>query len=83
MIEIIYRVKIVGSERYRQVMVHLTGGKYEVIEGVHTSYCDRFSRPYTDYNFNTSRLFDNALEADDYARKRFFELQKEGANSER
>ena len=79
MIEIIYRVKIVGSDRYRQVRVHSTDGKYEVVEGVHSSYCDQFSRPYTDYDFNISRLFDNALEADDYARKRFFELQQEGA----
>ena len=81
MIEIIYRVKIVGSDRYRQVRVHSTDGKYEVVEGVHSSYCDQFNRPYTDYDFNTSRLFDNALEADDYARKRFFELQKEGAKN--
>ena len=45
--------------------------------GVYDSYCDQFARPYTDYDFNTAHQFDSALEADDYARKRFFELQKE------
>ena len=81
MIEIIYRVKSGKSDTYKQVRVHSTGGKYEVVEGVHSSYCDQFNRPYTDYDFNTSRLFDNALDADDYARKRFFELQQKGANN--
>ena len=83
MIEIIYRVKIVKSDTYKQVRVHSTNGRYEVVEGVHSSYCDQFNRPYTDYDFNTSRMFDNAFDADDYARKRFFELQKEGVNDER
>ena len=57
-----------------------TDGKYEVVEGVYDSYCDRFEQPYTDYDFNTAHQFDSALEADDYARKRFFELQKEERN---
>ena len=84
MIEIIYRVRFPGdfgfgckSSKFHQVFVHQTDGKYEVVEGVYDSYCDRFEQPYTDYDFNTAHQFDSALEADDYARKLFFELQKE------
>ena len=89
MIEIIYRVRFPGdfgtgckSRKFHQVFVHQTDGKYEVVEGVHDSYCDQFRRPYTDYDFNTAHQFDSALEADDYARKRFFELQNEARNED-
>ena len=44
------------------------------------SDCDRFEQPYVDYDFNTAHQFDSALDADDYARKRFLELQKEVQN---
>lgn len=85
MIEIIYRVRFpseyknIGCEssKYHQILVHQTDGKYEVVEGVYDSYCDQFERPHTDYDLNTAHQFDSALEADDYARKRFFELQGE------
>lgn len=79
MIEIIYRVRFPesGSSKFRQVFVHETGGKYEVIEGVYESYCDHFESPQIDYDFNTAKTFDNALEADDYARKRFLTIQGE------
>lgn len=85
MIEIIYRVRFPSeykyfgceSSKYYQILVHQTDGKYEVVEGVHDSYCDQFERPHTNYDFNTAKIFDNALEADDFARKRFFELQGE------
>lgn len=86
MIEIIYRVRFPGdfglgckSSKYHQILVHQYDGKYDVLEGVYDSYCDQFSQPHTDYNFKTARTFDNALEADDYARRRFFELQGEVA----
>ena len=55
---------------------------YEVVEGIYDSYCDHFEQPYTDYDLNTAHQFDSALEADDYARKRFFELQKEVQNED-
>ena len=86
MIEIIYRVRFPGdlgwgckSSKFNQILVHQTEGKYEVVEGVYDSYCDHFEKPNTDYDFKTARTFDNALEADDFARKRFFELQGEVA----
>ena len=93
MIEIIYRVRFPGdfgmgckSSKFHQIFIHQTDGKYEVVEGeyevvegVYDSYCDRFEQPYADYDFNTAHQFDSALEADYYARKRFFELQKGGA----
>ena len=88
MIEIIYRVRFPDGElsrfgckssKFHQILVHQTEGKYEVVEGVYDSYCDQFERPHTDYDFNTAKTFDNALEADDCARKRFFELQGEVA----
>ena len=34
----------------------------------------------TAYDFNTAHQFDSALEADDYASKRFFELKEEVQN---
>ena len=87
MIEIIYRVRFPGdfwfgckSSKFHQIFIHQTDGKYEVVEGVYDSYCDRFEQPHADYDFNTAHQFDSALEADDYARKRFFELQKEVQN---
>lgn len=80
MIEIIYRVRIKGSDsKYRQILIHLTEGEYEVVEGVHESYCDQFSRPYTEYDFATSRKFGSLFDAEDYARKRFFEIQNKEA----
>ena len=86
MIEIIYRVRLPGdlgwgcaSSKFHQILVQQTDGKYEVVEGVYDSYCDQFVRPHTHYDFNTAKTFDSALEADDFARKRFFELQGEDA----
>lgn len=82
MIEIIYRVRFPGdfgmgcrSSKFHQILVHQKDSKYEVVEGVYDSYCDQFVRPHTSYDFNTAQTFDSALEADDYGRRRFFELQ--------
>ena len=86
MIEIIYRVRFPGdlgwgckSSKFHQILVHQTEGKYEVVEGVYDSYCDQFVRPHTHYDFNTAKTFDTALEADDFARKRFLGLLDEVA----
>lgn len=76
MIEIIYRVNIGKYDKYKEVCVWSTDGKYKVVEGIHYSYSDQFTRPYTDFDYTTLRTFDSALEADDYSRKIFFELQK-------
>ena len=84
MIEIIYRVRFPGdfgfgcrSSKFHQILVHQTGDKYEVVEGVYDSYCDQFEQPYTDYDISTAKMFDTVLEADEFARNRFFKLQGE------
>ena len=84
MIEIIYRVRFPGdfgfgckSSKFHQIFVHQTDGKYEVVEGVYDSYCDQFEQPYTDYDISTAKMFDTVLEADEFARNRFFKLQGE------
>ena len=84
MIEIIYRVRFPGdfgfgcrSSKFHQILVHQTDDKYEVVEGVYDSYCDQFEQPYTDYDISTAKMFDTVLEADEFARNRFFKLQGE------